>query len=244
MSDHTPHHPAPTGTPLSPSDWATPQGSPHGVPQDAPPKARMGRGKKAGLWTGGILVAFVAVGAMGGDPQTAPTAATLMGASTTSVAPAPATSPADDAAADQAAADEAAAAAKAAAEKAAADKAAAAAEAKAAADAKAAAAKAAAHAKAEAAKAAAAAKAKAAQAAAAAKAKAARAAAAAKARAAAAEAAAEAQAREQAAAAARLADVYYANCTAVRAAGADPIYAGEPGYSRKLDRDGDGVACE
>jgi micrococcal nuclease len=38
--------------------------------------------------------------------------------------------------------------------------------------------------------------------------------------------------------------VYYANCTAVRAAGADPIYAGQPGYSSKLDRDGDGVACE
>ncbi|MFE7566748.1 excalibur calcium-binding domain-containing protein [Streptomyces sp. NPDC057539] len=37
---------------------------------------------------------------------------------------------------------------------------------------------------------------------------------------------------------------YYANCTAVRAAGADPIYAGEPGYGRHLDRDGDGVACE
>lgn len=38
--------------------------------------------------------------------------------------------------------------------------------------------------------------------------------------------------------------VYYANCTAVRAAGAAPIYVGEPGYSSKLDRDGDGVACE
>ncbi|MET4049385.1 MULTISPECIES: excalibur calcium-binding domain-containing protein [unclassified Rhodococcus (in: high G+C Gram-positive bacteria)] len=38
--------------------------------------------------------------------------------------------------------------------------------------------------------------------------------------------------------------VSYANCTAVRAAGAAPIYAGEPGYSSKLDRDGDGVACE
>jgi colicin import membrane protein len=37
---------------------------------------------------------------------------------------------------------------------------------------------------------------------------------------------------------------FYANCTAVRAAGAAPIYAGDPGYSRKLDRDGDGVACE
>lgn len=39
-------------------------------------------------------------------------------------------------------------------------------------------------------------------------------------------------------------DVYYANCAAVRAAGAAPIHRGEPGYSRKLDRDGDGVACE
>ncbi|MFI6417032.1 excalibur calcium-binding domain-containing protein [Streptomyces sp. NPDC050842] len=38
--------------------------------------------------------------------------------------------------------------------------------------------------------------------------------------------------------------VYYRNCTAVRAAGADPIRVGEPGYGRHLDRDGDGVACE
>jgi endonuclease YncB( thermonuclease family) len=37
---------------------------------------------------------------------------------------------------------------------------------------------------------------------------------------------------------------YYANCSAVRAAGAAPIYKGDPGYSSKLDRDGDGVACE
>ncbi|MFE3292254.1 DUF1524 domain-containing protein [Rhodococcus sp. NPDC059234] len=40
------------------------------------------------------------------------------------------------------------------------------------------------------------------------------------------------------------AGVSYANCSAARAAGAAPIYAGQPGYSRKLDRDGDGVACE
>lgn len=39
-------------------------------------------------------------------------------------------------------------------------------------------------------------------------------------------------------------DVYYANCDAVRAAGAAPIYAGQPGYSYKLDRDKDGVGCE
>ncbi|WP_307497710.1 excalibur calcium-binding domain-containing protein [Arthrobacter woluwensis] len=38
--------------------------------------------------------------------------------------------------------------------------------------------------------------------------------------------------------------VYYANCAAVRAAGAAPIHIGQPGYSPKLDRDGDGVGCE
>lgn len=37
---------------------------------------------------------------------------------------------------------------------------------------------------------------------------------------------------------------YYENCTEARNAGAAPIYIGEPGYSRDLDRDGDGVACE
>ena len=39
-------------------------------------------------------------------------------------------------------------------------------------------------------------------------------------------------------------DVWYANCTAVRAAGKAPIRRGEPGYDRHLDRDGDGIACE
>ena len=37
---------------------------------------------------------------------------------------------------------------------------------------------------------------------------------------------------------------YYANCTEARAAGAAPIYRGEPGYAPWLDRDDDGVACE
>ncbi|MEU6630808.1 excalibur calcium-binding domain-containing protein [Streptomyces parvus] len=37
---------------------------------------------------------------------------------------------------------------------------------------------------------------------------------------------------------------YYANCDAVRAAGAAPIRSGQPGYGRHLDRDGDGVGCE
>jgi outer membrane biosynthesis protein TonB len=36
----------------------------------------------------------------------------------------------------------------------------------------------------------------------------------------------------------------YANCSAAKAAGAAPLYRGQPGYSSKLDRDGDGIACE
>lgn len=39
-------------------------------------------------------------------------------------------------------------------------------------------------------------------------------------------------------------NVYYANCNAARAAGAAPVYRGQPGYGRHLDRDGDGVGCE
>lgn len=38
--------------------------------------------------------------------------------------------------------------------------------------------------------------------------------------------------------------VYYANCTAARAAGAAPLYAGQAGYRSALDRDSDGIACE
>jgi hypothetical protein len=38
--------------------------------------------------------------------------------------------------------------------------------------------------------------------------------------------------------------VYYLDCGAVRLAGAAPLYAGQPGYRKGLDRDGDGVACE
>ena len=37
---------------------------------------------------------------------------------------------------------------------------------------------------------------------------------------------------------------YYPNCAAARAAGAAPLYRGEPGYRAGLDRDDDGVACE
>ena len=40
------------------------------------------------------------------------------------------------------------------------------------------------------------------------------------------------------------APVYYANCDAVRAAGAAPIYRGEPGYRSALDRDNDGIGCD
>ena len=36
----------------------------------------------------------------------------------------------------------------------------------------------------------------------------------------------------------------YANCDAVRAAGAAPIRPGDPGWSSRFDGDGDGVGCE
>lgn len=39
-------------------------------------------------------------------------------------------------------------------------------------------------------------------------------------------------------------NTYYANCAAVRAAGAASLYSGQPGYNFKLDRDKDGIACE
>ncbi|WP_110241004.1 excalibur calcium-binding domain-containing protein [Nocardioides gilvus] len=51
-------------------------------------------------------------------------------------------------------------------------------------------------------------------------------------------------ARTKTPAPARLTPVHYQNCTAARDAGAAPVRAGEPGYGRHLDRDGDGVGCE
>jgi hypothetical protein len=36
----------------------------------------------------------------------------------------------------------------------------------------------------------------------------------------------------------------FASCAEARAAGMAPLYRGDPGYSERLDRDGDGVACE
>lgn len=36
----------------------------------------------------------------------------------------------------------------------------------------------------------------------------------------------------------------FRNCAAARAAGAAPLYVGDPGYSTKLDGDRDGIACE
>lgn len=38
--------------------------------------------------------------------------------------------------------------------------------------------------------------------------------------------------------------VHFDNCDAARAAGAAPVRAGDPGYGRHLDRDGDGTGCE
>ena len=40
------------------------------------------------------------------------------------------------------------------------------------------------------------------------------------------------------------APVSYADCTAVRAAGAAPIRRDEPGWDPAFDGDGDGVGCE
>ena len=39
-------------------------------------------------------------------------------------------------------------------------------------------------------------------------------------------------------------NVSYANCTEARNAGAAPVRRGDPGYSSRLDRDGDGIGCE
>jgi hypothetical protein len=36
----------------------------------------------------------------------------------------------------------------------------------------------------------------------------------------------------------------YKSCAEVSAANAAPLHKGDPGYSSKLDRDGDGVACD
>lgn len=38
--------------------------------------------------------------------------------------------------------------------------------------------------------------------------------------------------------------VAFRSCAEARAAGVAPLRAGQAGYSRRLDRDGDGVACE
>lgn len=38
--------------------------------------------------------------------------------------------------------------------------------------------------------------------------------------------------------------VYYSGCEEARAAGAAPLHAGQPGYRKGMDGDGDGVACE
>lgn len=52
------------------------------------------------------------------------------------------------------------------------------------------------------------------------------------------------QAAQQAVVPPARASVYYANCTAARAAGAAPVYEGTPGYAPHLDRDRDGIGCE
>lgn len=36
----------------------------------------------------------------------------------------------------------------------------------------------------------------------------------------------------------------YRSCAEAEEAGAAPLHEGDPGYSSRLDRDGDGVACD
>lgn len=38
--------------------------------------------------------------------------------------------------------------------------------------------------------------------------------------------------------------VFYSGCREARAAGAAPLYRGEPGYRPEMDGDSDGIACE
>lgn len=38
--------------------------------------------------------------------------------------------------------------------------------------------------------------------------------------------------------------VYFSGCNEARAAGAAPIYRGQPGYRSEMDGDSDGIACE
>lgn len=38
--------------------------------------------------------------------------------------------------------------------------------------------------------------------------------------------------------------VYYSGCREARAAGAAPLYRGQPGYRAGMDGDNDGIACE
>src|SRR6478609_7343112 len=128
MTNNSQQYPAPEGSGPPAPVWGPPQGAPQPVAGPDRPGKKMGKGKKIGPWTGGVVVALAIIGSMGNDPKTAPTAATDVAASTTSPSPTPAaptTTVADQAAADKAAADKAAAD-RAAADKAAADKAAAA----------------------------------------------------------------------------------------------------------------------
>ncbi|WP_443972079.1 excalibur calcium-binding domain-containing protein [Sphingobium sp. CR28] len=36
----------------------------------------------------------------------------------------------------------------------------------------------------------------------------------------------------------------FSGCNEVRARGLDPLHSYEPGYSERMDGDGDGIACE
>lgn len=52
------------------------------------------------------------------------------------------------------------------------------------------------------------------------------------------------RARQAAAVASTGASWSYRGCREARAAGATPLYRGQPGYGAHMDGDGDGIACE
>lgn len=54
----------------------------------------------------------------------------------------------------------------------------------------------------------------------------------------------QAQEPEEPAQPAQKPQAYYRNCAEAKAAGAAPLYQGDPGYRSALDRDHDGIACE
>ena len=126
MNDPRPieQFPPPEGDPYPTTQGRSYWTAPPLAPDDPPVRQTVGRGKKIGLWTGGVVVALVVIGGIAQQPPaTIPAADTIAAASESSSSSAPVGVPTadpsvqaslDQSAADQAARDQAEAAAKAA----------------------------------------------------------------------------------------------------------------------------------